>query len=84
MINIAQLRERMPVISSDDTVIGLVASVGTELLVTSLKNGCGFDHLVPFDWIEEVGGSVLLNKNRRFIETHCAHASLDGGCQKAA
>ena len=84
MINIAQIRERMPVISSDDSVIGVVARVGPELLVTCVKNGCGFDHLVPFDWIEEVGSSVFLNKNRGFLETHCAHAPPHGGYQKAA
>ena len=84
VIDLAQIRERMRVISSDDSVIGLVSHVGTELWVTSVKNGCGFDHLIPVDWIEEVGSNVFLNKSRKFLEAHCAEASRDGDGQRKA
>lgn len=84
MIDLAKIRERMRVISSDDSVIGLVSRVGPELWVTSVKNGCGFDHLIPVDWIEEVGSNVFLNKSRRFLEAHCADASRDGDAQRKA
>ena len=84
MNDVAPIRERMPVISSDDCVIGVVSRIGTALSVTCLKNGCGFDHHFPLDWIEEVGNGVYLNKSRRFLETHCADASRGGTDQKAA
>jgi hypothetical protein len=84
MSNVAQIRERMPVISSDDRVIGAVSRAGTELWVTSVNNGCGFDHLIPVDWVEEVGSSVFLNKSRRFLEAHCANASREGSVQRRA
>jgi hypothetical protein len=84
MIDIAAIRERMPVISSDDCVIGIVSRVGPPLLVTSIKDGCGFDHLVLFDWIEEVGGSVFLNKSRVFLQTHCDNVMPDSGAAARA
>ena len=84
MINLAKIVGRMPVISSDDRVIGVVSHIGQQLSVTCLKNGCGFDHLFPIDWIEEVGSSVFLNKSRRFLETHCADVASDAEANRKA
>lgn len=77
------IRERMRVISSDDRMVGIVTSVGQDLCITCLKDGCGFDHRVPLDWIEEVGNSVFLNKSQRFLETHCADTHREVGLRAA-
>jgi hypothetical protein len=84
MIDVAKISGRMPVISSDDRVIGVVSHVGPQLSVTCLKNGCGFDHLFPIDWIEAVGSSVFLNKSRRFLETHCTDAACEDEARRKA
>ena len=56
MIDATKIRERMPVISADERAIGFVSRVsGTELRMTRVKDGRGFDHLIPLDWVEEVG-----------------------------
>jgi hypothetical protein len=78
-----RIRERMRVISSDDRMVGIVTRIGTDLAITYLKDGCGFDHRVPLDWIEEVGDSVFLNKSQRFLETHCADTHRDGALEAA-
>ena len=83
MIDLGRIHERMRVISSDDHLIGVVARVGTDLLVTCTKNGCGFDHLIPLDWIDEVDDSVFLSKSRRFLQANCTDRSRRT-CQKAA
>ncbi len=72
MIDISKIRERMPVIAADERAIGFVSCVsGTELRITRIKDGRGFDHLIPLEWVEEVGKYVFLNKSRRYVATHC-------------
>lgn len=86
MSEITKIRDRMPVISADGRAIGLVAhAAGDEVRVTSVKDGRGFDHLIPLDWIAEVGKYVFLNKSRRFVRSHWENADpRRGGHRRAA
>ena len=86
MADISKIRERMPVISADERAIGFVSRVsGAGLRMTRIKDGRGFDHLIPLDWVEEVGKYVFLNKSRRYVATHSDTAELrPGGRRQAA
>ena len=86
MADISKIRERMPVISADERAIGFVSRVsGAELRMTRIKDGRGFDHLIPLDWVEEVAKYVFLNKSRRYVAAHSETAALrPGGRRQAA
>ena len=85
MIDITKIRERMPVISSDERAIGFVSRVSSSgLRMTRVKDGRGFDHVIPLSWIAEVGKYVFLNKSRRFVATQCEIADLPHGRRQAA
>jgi hypothetical protein len=85
MIDITKIRERMPVISADERAIGFVSRVSSNgLRLTRVKDGRGFDHVIPLNWIAEVGKYVFLNKSRRFVATQCEMADPPGGRRRAA
>ena len=85
MIDVTKIRERMPVISADERAIGFVSRVsGRELRVTRVKDGRGFDHLIPLDWVEEVGKYVFLNKSRRYVASHSETADPRPGSRRQA
>lgn len=64
-----------PVISADGRAIGFVSRVGmTDLRVTSMKDGRGFDHLIPFEWVAHVDRYVFLNKSSAFVGANCGRA----------
>jgi hypothetical protein len=75
MVDITKIHERMPVISLDGRAIGFVSGVvGTDLRLTTVKDGRGRDHFIPLDWVAEVQKYVFLNKSRRFVRTHYEEA----------
>ena len=85
MIDISKIRERMPVISADERAIGFVSRVsGAELRITRVKDGRGFDHLIPLEWVEEVGKYVFLNKSRRYVASHSETVDQRPGRRQAA
>jgi hypothetical protein len=85
MIDATKIRERMPVISADERAIGFVSRVsGTELRMTRVKDGRGFDHLIPIGWVEEVGKYVFLNKSRRYVASHSETANPRPGSRRQA
>jgi hypothetical protein len=68
MSNIQKIREGMSVVALDGQEIGTVSGVGTwRLVIRSVKDGRGFDHLIPIAWIAEVGKYVFLNKGSRYV-----------------
>lgn len=70
-----EIPELAPVISADGRDIGFVSRVGiTEVRVTSLKDGRGFDHLIPFEWIAQVDRYVFLNKSSSYVAANCGRA----------
>jgi hypothetical protein len=71
MIDIKKVHERMPVISVDGRAIGFVSRVvGTDICLTTVKDGRGHDHIIPLDWVDGVQKYVFLNKSRRFVRSH--------------
>ena len=76
MIDIRKVHERMPVVSTDGRAIGFVSRVvGTDICLTTVKDGRGQDHIIPLDWVADVQKYVFLNKSRRFVRTHYEDAA---------
>lgn len=69
MQDTSKIRERMPVVAADDRRVGFVARVeGTDSLkLTRVKNGHGFDHVIPMAWVSDVDRYVFLNKSSKFV-----------------
>lgn len=79
MQDISKIREHMPVIAADDRRVGFVARVGGDgLKLTRVKNGHGFDYVIPLAWVSDVDRYVFLNKGSKFVlanwETASGHA----------
>ncbi len=69
---VSKIRERMPVVAADGRAIGFVNSiVDGGLMVTSVRDGRGFNHVVPLSWVDEVGGYVFLNKGSGYVAANC-------------
>jgi hypothetical protein len=65
---IAKIREGMPVVALDGCEVGKVCAIGTwRLVVTSVKEGRAFDHLIPLNWVEAADKYVFLNKGSRYV-----------------
>ncbi len=70
---VAKIVERMPVVTSDGRAIGFVDSIRDGgLTVTSVREGRGFNHVVPFSWIVAVDRYVFLNKGSAYVAANCA------------
>jgi hypothetical protein len=69
MADISKIREHMAVIAADDRRVGFVARVegADSLKLTRVKNGHGFDHVIPLSWVSDVDRYVFLNKGSKFV-----------------
>ncbi len=68
MSNIQEISEGMSVVALDGREIGTVGRVDiSRFVIRSVKDGRGFDHLIPVSWIAEVGKYVFLNKGSRYV-----------------
>jgi hypothetical protein len=69
MHDTSKIREHMPVIAADDRRVGFVARVegAGGLRLTRVKNGHGYEHVIPLDWVSEVGRYVFLNRSSKFV-----------------
>jgi hypothetical protein len=85
MIDDAKISEAMAVVTADDRNIGFVRRIErlSKLRITSLKSGCGGDHLIPLNWINDVGREVYLNKTSRFVANNWEKATVSPGCTPA-
>jgi hypothetical protein len=84
MVDISKIQSRMPVISLDGRSIGFVSGVmGTDLRLTTVKDGRGSDHYIPLEWVAEVQRYVFLNKSRRFVRSHYEQAEPRPGQRRA-
>ena len=59
----------MPVIAADDRRVGFVARVegADSLMLTRVKNGHGFNYVIPMAWVSAVDRYVFLNRNSKFV-----------------
>jgi hypothetical protein len=72
----------MSVVAADGREIGTVSAVGTwRLIVTTVKDGRAFEHLVPIAWVAEVGRYVFLNKGSRYVAANWETPSPLAGTQ---
>jgi hypothetical protein len=68
MDEFSKIEERMPVVAVDGWAIGFVSGpIGDGLRVTSVKDGRGFNYIVPLEWIAKVDKYVFLNKASRYV-----------------
>jgi hypothetical protein len=68
MSDISKIETQMAVVAADGRAIGFVSRVGADTLtLTNVKEGRGFDHVLPLSWIAEVGKYVFLNKGSRYV-----------------
>jgi hypothetical protein len=80
MENASKIREHMPVVAADGRRVGFVARVeaADSLKLTRVKNGHGFDHVIPMAWVSDVDRYVFLNRGSKFVfanwETPFGHA----------
>jgi hypothetical protein len=73
MSEISKISERMPVVAADGRAIGFVTAVGGDgLRVTSIKDGRGFTHRIPLDWIAKVDKYVFLDKASHYVAANCS------------
>jgi hypothetical protein len=62
----SQLREHMPVVSSEDEELGLVDRLeGDEIKLT--KDETGQHHYIPADWIESIDDEVHIDRSGREV-----------------
>ena len=80
MPDTSRIREDMPVIAADDRRVGFVARMegADSLKLRRVKNGHGFNYVIPMAWVSDVDRYVFLNKNSKFVmanwETPFSHA----------
>jgi len=65
-----RIRQHMTVVAADDHALGFVSRVRRDgsFMITGLRGGCGYDHLVLPTWICEVDDEfVYLNKTSDYL-----------------
>jgi hypothetical protein len=69
MLDLSRIQELMGVISVDGRQVGFVTGFrGSDgLLLTSMKEGHGFDHVIPLDWVSDVDRYVFLRKSSAYV-----------------
>ena len=65
----SKICEHMAVIGNDGRKVGFVVRLeGADgLKVSHIKNGHGFEHVIPLEWISDVDRYVFLNKGSRYV-----------------
>ena len=65
---VSKIREGMSVVALDGCEVGRVSAVGNwRLVLTSVKDGRAFEHLIPLTWVEAADRYVFLNKGSRYV-----------------
>jgi hypothetical protein len=72
MADISRLKKRMSVIAADGRRIGFVSRMAwpNKIRLTSLNAGHAYDHLIPLNWIGEIGKYVFLNRASAYVAAH--------------
>ena len=82
----SRVRDHMSVIGSDGRRIGFVTGLqGTEgLRLSQVKEGYGFEHLIPLAWVSDVDRYVFLNKGSAYVTANWETAPGPHGRTRAA
>jgi hypothetical protein len=80
MSDFSEIREKMVVVAANGRAIGFVSSLGPGgLRITSVRDGRGFDHVIPAAWIAAVDRYVFLNKSSGYVMAHWDAVSTPAG-----
>lgn len=71
-MDILKIREHMAVVANDGRQVGFVVRLegSTGLKITRVKNGHGFEYIIPLAWVGGVDRYVFLNKGARFVRSN--------------
>jgi hypothetical protein len=71
-MEISKICEHMAVIGSDGRRVGFVVRLeGADgLKLSRIKNGHGFEHVIPLAWVSDVDRYVFLNKGSRYVRAN--------------
>jgi hypothetical protein len=85
-MDISKIRQHMAVVANDGRQVGFVARLegSTGLKVTRIKNGHGFEYVIPLAWVSDVDRYVFLNKGARYVRSNWEAAIGSHGRLRAA
>ena len=86
MSNISKIRDHMPVVGNDGRPIGFVTRVQAAdgLHLSRVKEGCGFEYVIPLAWVSDVDRYVFLNRSSSFVTANWETAPGPHGRARAA
>lgn len=82
----SKIRQHMAVVANDGRQVGFVVrpqgSAG--LKITRVKNGHGFEYVIPLAWVSDVDRYVFLNKSARYVRSNWEAPVVSNGRLRAA
>lgn len=83
---ISRIREHMPIVAADGRQVGFVSRLeGADgLRLSQVKEGHGFEHLIPLAWVSDVDRYVFLNKGSSYVTANWEAAPGPHGRMRAA
>lgn len=75
-MGISEISQGMRVIANDDQCVGFVSRPlpGNALRITTMAEGCGYDHLIPLSWVSVVDACVFVDKPSDYLVAHWQNA----------
>jgi hypothetical protein len=75
MANVANISERMEVLSSDGKHVGTVDHMEGEDMIKLTRDDSadGHHHFIPVDWVSDVGEAVRLGKTSKEVFSEWEH-----------
>jgi hypothetical protein len=69
MKKVSRIRVQMPIVAADGRQLGFVSRLegAYGLRLSQVKDGQGFDHFIPLDWVSDVDRYVYLNKGSTYV-----------------
>lgn len=82
----SKIRQHMAVVANDGRQVGFVVRLegSTGLKITRIKNGHGFEYVIPLAWVSDVDRYVFLNKGTRYVRSNWDAAIGHPGRLRAA
>ena len=81
-----KIGQHMAVVANDGRQVGFVVRLegSTGLKITRIKNGQGFEYVIPLAWVSDVDRYVFLNKGARYVRSNWEAAIGPPGRLRAA
>jgi hypothetical protein len=82
---IPKILAKMPVVAADGRVVGFVSRVDAHRLkLTSVREGRGFEHVLPMSWVADVERYVFLSKGSRYVAANWDAPAVESRRQSQA